>query len=327
MQIFHNANYNFIRWRWHALALSALVVAAGVVLIVAQGMPLGIDFSGGTQIIVKFDQPVSLDQVREALPGDEVVQQYDDPSQNQVLIRLQEAGTSEQGQGLEQTSNRVEADLKQAGLPSFSIEARDLVGPTVGKDLQRRGIYSVLLSLAAITIYIGLRFRFSFAVGAIAATFHDVLVTIAFLIFFKYELSLNIVAAILTITGYSVNDTIVIFDRVRENLKAMRRESLETVVNTSVNQTLGRTIITAGTTFLSVFALYLFGGEALEGFAFTMMVGIISGTYSTVFIASSIAIILSHRRGGTPAGAAAAVPPASAPAASKSKQKKARAAS
>jgi preprotein translocase subunit SecF len=327
MQIFHNANYNFIRWRWHALVASFLVVAAGVAMMVVQGLPLGIDFSGGTQLIVKFDQAVSLDQIREALPGDETVQQYDDPAEHQVLIRLQEAGTSEQGQGLEQTSREVEESLKKAGLPAFSVVARDLVGPTVGRDLQRRGLYSVLASLAAITIYIGLRFRFSFAVGAIAATFHDVLVTLAFLVFFKYELSLNIVAAILTITGYSVNDTIVIFDRVRENLKAMRREPLEKVVNTSVNQTLGRTIITAGTTFLSVLALYLFGGEALEGFAFTMMVGIISGTYSTVFIASSIAIILSHRRGGTPAGTAAAVSPANAPAAGKPKQKKARAAS
>ena len=325
MQIFHNANYNFIRWRWHALTLSFLVVAVGVAAIVMQGMPLGIDFSGGTQLIVKFEQAVALDRIREALPGDEQVQQYDDPAQHQVLIRLQQAGTSEQGQGLEQTSKQVEEALQNAGLPKFTVEARDLVGPTVGQDLQRRGIYSVLLSLAAITIYIGFRFRFSFAVGAIAATFHDVLVTLAFLVFFKYELSLNIVAAILTITGYSVNDTIVIFDRVRENLKAMRREPLEKVVNTSVNQTLGRTIITAGTTFLSVVALYLFGGEALEGFAFTMMVGIISGTYSTVFIASSIAIILSHRRGGTPVGAAA--PPVSAPATSKPKQKKARAAS
>ena len=327
MQIFHNANYNFIRWRWQALGLSFLVVAAGAAAIVMQGLPLGIDFSGGTQLIVKFEQSVPLDRVREALPGDEQVQQYDDPAQNQVLIRLQQAGSSEQGQGLEQTSNQVEQELQKAGLPKFTIVARDLVGPTVGKDLQRRGIYSVLLSLAAITIYIGLRFRFSFAVGAIAATLHDVLVTLAFLVFFRYELSLNIVAAILTITGYSVNDTIVIFDRVRENLKAMRREPLEKVVNTSVNQTLGRTIITAGTTFLSVAALYLFGGEALEGFAFTMMVGIISGTYSTVFIASAIAIILSHRRGGTPAGASAAAPAVSAPATNKPKQKKARAAS
>jgi len=327
MQIFHNANYNFIRWRWHALTLSFLVVAAGAAAIVTQGLPLSIDFSGGTQLIVKFEQEVSLDRIREALPGDEQVQQYDDPVQNQVLIRLQQAGSSEQGQGLEQTSNQVEQELQKAGLPKFTIVARDLVGPTVGKDLQRRGIYSVLLSLAAITIYIGLRFRFSFAVGAIAATLHDVLVTLAFLVFFRYELSLNIVAAILTITGYSVNDTIVIFDRVRENLKAMRREPLEKVVNTSVNQTLGRTIITAGTTFLSVLALYLFGGEALEGFAFTMMVGIISGTYSTVFIASAIAIILSHRRGGTSAGATATAPAVSAPATNKPKQKKARAAS
>jgi len=151
------------------------------------------------------------------------------------------------------------------------------------------------------------RFRPSFAIGAIAATFHDILVTIAFLQFFKYELSLNIVAAILTITGYSVNDTIVIFDRVRENMRNKRREPLEQVVNTAVNQTLGRTIITAGTAFLSVLALYLFGGEALEGFSFTMLVGIISGTYSTIFIASAIAIILSKK----PQTAAVAAAPAS----------------
>ena len=168
----------------------------------------------------------------------------------------------------------------------------------IGADLQRRGIYATLTSLAAITIYIGVRFRFSFAVGAIAATLHDVLVTLAFLMFFRYDISLNVVAAILTITGYSVNDTIVIFDRVRENLRSRRRDPLAQVVNLSVNQTLGRTIITAGTTFLSVLALYLFGGEALEGFAFTMLVGVISGTYSTVFIASAIAIILSQQKGG-----------------------------
>jgi preprotein translocase subunit SecF len=132
--------------------------------------------------------------------------------------------------------------------------------------------------------------------GAIAATLHDILVTLAFLTFFGYDLSLNIVAAILTITGYSVNDTIVIFDRVRENLRSKRRDSLEKIVNDSVNQTLGRTIITAGTTFLAVLSLYLFGGEVLEGFAFTMLIGIVSGTYSTVFIAAAIAILLSGKQ-------------------------------
>ena len=184
------------------------------------------------------------------------------------------------------------------------------MGPVIGAQLQRKGLYATLFSILGITVYIGFRFRFSFAIGAIAATFHDILVTLAFLTFFGYDLSLNVVAAILTITGYSVNDTIVIFDRVRENFRFMRRDSLEQVVNTSVNQTLGRTIITAGTTFLAVFALYLFGGDVLEGFAFTMLVGIVSGTYSTVFIAAAIAIILSRRKAEARVPAATAAVPA-----------------
>ena len=188
------------------------------------------------------------------------------------------------------------AALERANVGKFEVLQRDSVGPVVGRDLQLKGIYATLSSIVGITVYIGLRFRFAFAIGAIAATLHDILMTVAFLSFFNYDLSLNVVAALLTITGYSVNDTIVIFDRVRENLRSMRRESLETVVNISVNQTLSRTIITAGTTFLAVLSLYLFGGEVLEGFAFTMLVGIISGTYSTVFIAAAIAIILSGKQ-------------------------------
>ena len=186
--------------------------------------------------------------------------------------------------------------LERAGLPKFEVTNREVVGPVIGADLQRKGIYATLASIIGITVYIALRFRFTFAIGAIVATFHDILVVFAMLAFFNYELSLNVVAAILTITGYSVNDTIVIFDRVRENSRLLRREPLEKVVNLSVNQTLGRTIITASTTFLAVLALFLFGGEVLHGFAFAMLVGIVSGTYSTVFIASAIAIILSGRK-------------------------------
>jgi preprotein translocase subunit SecF len=303
MEIFHNANFDFIRWRWHAIILSAVVIAAGVVLMVMRGLPLGIDFSGGTSIVLRFSENVTLDRVRDAvapLPGEEVVQQFGDPAERRVLIRLPQAEGAEQGTALEQGSTRVEQALRDAKLPTFEVDNREIVGPVIGADLQKRGIYAVLTSLAAITIYIGVRFRFSFAVGAIAATFHDLLVTLAFLMFFRYDISLNVVAAILTITGYSVNDTIVIFDRVRENLRSRRRDPLHQVVNLSVNQTLGRTIITAGLTFLSVLALYLFGGEALEGFAFTMLVGVVSGTYSTVFIASAIAIILSQQKGGKP---------------------------
>ena len=300
MQIFHNANYNFIKWRWHAIIASALVVTAGVVMIVTRGLPLGIDFSGGTSLVVQFEQAVNEEQVRGAvnsIPGDKVVQQFGDPADRQILIRLPQTASAEQGTSLEQGALQVQQALQSAGLPKFEIISRDIVGPVIGADLQRRGIWATLASMAAITIYIGLRFRPTFAIGAIVATFHDVFVTLAFLTFFGYEMSLNVVAAILTITGYSVNDTIVIFDRVRENMRSMRRDSLEQVVNTSVNQTLSRTLITAGTTFLSVLALFLFGGEALRGFAFTMLVGVISGTYSTVFIASAIAIILSQKRG------------------------------
>ena len=306
MQLLNNANYNFLRWKWHAIALSAIVILAGLGLIAAKGMPLGIDFSGGTLVVVQFDQPVTEEQVRNAvdpLPGEEVVQQYGDVSERRMLIRLPQTEGAVEGNSLEQASSNVEAALQKAGLPKFTIVNRELVSAIIGRDLQLRGIYATLASLAAITIYIGFRFRFSFAVGAIAATLHDVLVTLAFLVFFKYELSLNVVAAILTITGYSVNDTIVIFDRVRENLRSRRREPLDKIVNESVNQTLSRTIITAGTTFLAVLSIFLFGGEALRGFSFTMLVGIVSGTYSTIFIASAIAIILS---GGKARAAAAA---------------------
>jgi preprotein translocase subunit SecF len=306
MQIFTNANYDFIRWRWHAIALSLVVVLAGVGVVLTKGLQLGIDFSGGTLVIAKFTQPVTEDAVRSALatlPGEKVVQQYGAASANEIMIRLPQVAGAEQGFALEQGSRDIQASLDKAGLPKYEIIGREFVGPTIGAELQRKGVYATLLSILGITAYIAVRFRFSFALGAIAATFHDVFVVFAFLAFFGYELSLTVVAAILTITGYSVNDTIVIFDRVRENSRLLRREPLEKVVNLSVNQTLGRTAITAGTTFLSVLALFLFGGEVLHGFAFAMLVGIISGTYSTVFIAAAIAIILSGRK--APAGRAA----------------------
>lgn len=308
MHIFTNANYNFLRWKWHAIILSTAVILAGLGMIWTRGLPLGIDFSGGTLVVVQFSQPVSEGQVRDAvapLPGDEVVQQYGDANDRRMLIRLPQVKAAEEGNSLEQGAAQVEQALQKVGLPKFEIVGRELVSAVIGRDLQLRGIYATIASLLAITIYIGIRFRFSFAVGAIAATMHDVFVTLAFLVFFGYDLSLNVVAAILTITGYSVNDTIVIFDRVRENLRSRRREPLDKIVNHSVNQTLSRTIITAGTTFLSVLSLYLFGGEALRGFSFTMLVGIISGTYSTVFIASAIAIILSQQKGGKPQATAA----------------------
>jgi len=312
MQIFTNANFNFLRWRWHAIILSLVVIGAGVFVIATGGLPLGIDFSGGAAFVIEGASEGEIRSALDTIPGDKVVQQYDDPSKGQILVRLPQA---EDGRTLEAQAQQIEKTLASAGLKT-TIVRRDLVSPIIGADLQRRGLYATLASILAITVYIAIRFRPSFAVGAIAATFHDVFVTLAFLAFFGYDLSLNVVAALLTITGYSVNDTIVIFDRVRENLRSMRRQPLEEVVNISVNQTLSRTIITAGTTFLSVLALFVFGGEALRGFSFTMLVGIVSGTYSTIFIASAIATILSRGRSRT---AAMAEPP-SAPAQDKGRK-------
>lgn len=307
MDLFSNTNYNFTKWRWHALAFSAILLVLGLVQVARQGLPLGIDFSGGTIVVLKFQQPTSEEAVRkalDALPGEKVVQQYGSAAANEVLVRLPQAVVTEQGTSLEQGAKQVLDAVRGANLGQFEVISTEIVGPVIGKDLQRKGLYATFASILGITLYIAFRFRVSFAIGAIAATLHDVIVTVAVLTFFGYELSLNVIAAILTITGYSVNDTIVVFDRVRENFRTMRGASLENQVNTAVNQTLSRTIITAGTTFLSVLALYIFGGEVLEGFAFTMLVGIISGTYSTVFIASAIAIALSKNETSAPAAPA-----------------------
>jgi len=316
MQILSKTNFNFTRWRWHALVLSVLIIGAGIATIVARGgMPLGIDFSGGTVVIVRFDRALGDGELLNrlaSLPGEKTVQRYGPEGNNEWSIRLPQMVEREEGTSLEQGARAVVAALEASGVGGYEVQRTSIVGPVIGAELQRKGIYATLTALLGIMIYIALRFRFTFAVGAIVATLHDILIVLVFLVWFGYDLSLNIIAAILTITGYSVNDTIVVFDRVRENLRSQRRDRLEDVVNRSVNDTLSRTVITAGTTFLAVLGLYLFGGEVLEGFAFTMLVGIVAGTYSTIFIASAIAIILSGRkaastgRGAAPAAGAAA---------------------
>jgi preprotein translocase subunit SecF len=302
MQIFSSPNYDFVRWRWHAIALSLLVILAGAATIWTRGLPLGVDFAGGSIVIVKFQQPTTVDRVRNAVltmpngvGNDAVVQDYGEASQHMVMIRVAQTA-AQSSKNLSQDADAVVAALKQANLGTFEVVGTEIVGPVVGEQLKRQGILATIFALAGILAYIALRFQFSFAVGAVVATLHDLLVTLAFLAFFRYDMTLNVIAGLLTITGYSVNDTIVVFDRVRENMRAMRRDNLPQIVNVAVNQTLSRTVITAGMTLLSVIALYFFGGDVLEGFAFTMLVGIISGTYSTVFIAAAIAIMWQGRK-------------------------------
>jgi len=336
MHIFTNPNYNFLRWRWHAVALSWIVILAGLFTIYTKGLPKGIEFAGGTSVIMQFDQTPSVEAVRDALnknyPGggqDAIVQAYGDPSLRQVMVRVPTVG-AEQGASLNASAQNVENALRKANLGNFKVVGTEIVGPSVGEELTQKGIWAFILSLAGILAYIAFRFEFSFAAGAVIATLHDVLVTFAFLAFFRYDLSLNVIAALLTVTGYSTNDTIVIFDRVRENMRKMRRESQNEIINISINQTLGRTVITAGTALLSAIALFLFGGEVLHGFAFTMIVGIITGTYSSVFVAAAIVTFWRRTKPSklsTAAPAAVAAPtPARAAASRKSKsQRKARA--
>ena len=332
MHIFTNPNYNFLRWRWHAVALSWVVILAGVAAIYTKGLPKGIEFAGGTAVIMQFDQTPSVEAVRDALTRnyagggqDAVVQTYGDPSLHQLMVRVPQVG-AEQGAALGANAQAVEAALRKGNFGNFKVVGTEIVGPSVGEELTQKGISAFILSLIGILAYIAFRFEFSFAVGAVIATLHDVLVTFAFLAFFRYDLTLNVIAALLTVTGYSTNDTIVIFDRVRENMRKMRRDSLNDIINVSINQTLGRTVITAGTAFLSAIALFLFGGEVLHGFAFTMIVGIITGTYSSVFVAAAI---VTFWRRTKPSKLSAAAPAVAAPAASsprKSKsQRKARA--
>src|SRR5262245_20055276 len=319
MQIIKTPHFDFLRWRWFAIGLSWLIIIAGVVVIKTKGLPLGIEFSGGTIVIVQFDQQppdpsVMRNALERAMPGEgqnAIIQRYGQESARQYMIRVPDVG-AEAGAGLSEKADRGLAALKAGNIGSFTPAGREIVGPAVGQDLRSKGKWAMILSLLGILLYIAFRFQFSFAVGAVVATIHDLLVTFAFLAFFRYDLSLNIIAGILIVTGYSTNDTIVLFAPVHENIRGMRRDNLYDVVNKAVNQTLGRTIITAGTALLSAVALFLFGGEVLHGFAFTMIVGIVTGTYSSVFIAAAIAVIW-QTWAKKPGKLATSAPAASAP--------------
>ena len=249
MHIFKHANFDFLRWRWQAIGLSWVIILAGVFTIWTKGIPKGVEFAGGTVVIVQFDQPTSEQQVRattaKSFP-DSIIQAYGDPSLKQVMIRVPSVG-AETGTALGSEAQKVEAALRAGGLPNFKQVGTEIVGPAVGQELTTKALLATGLSLIGILAYLAFRFQFSFGVGAVVATIHDLLITLAFLAFFRYDMTLNVIAAILTMTGFSTNDTIVIFDRIRENLRGMRRDSMDHVINASINQTLSRTIITSGT--------------------------------------------------------------------------------
>ncbi len=277
-----------MRFRKLALVLSAVVIAGGLTLTTLRGLPLGLDFTGGTAIVAQFAEPVSEEDVRRAIPGTALVQRYGPATDRSLQIRVPlTAGATDGDDGA--SVRKVEAALVAANLPDSQTLGSTTIGPTMGKNLQRKGAYAMAGALTGITAYVAMRFRPSFAAGAAIATVHDIVVTVAMLSLAGYDLDLNVVAGLLAVAGYSVNDTIVIFDRVRERLRTMGRNSIGAEINSAVTDMMGRTIITSGTTLLAVLALYLFGGTALAGFAFTVLVGIIAGTWSTIFVAAPMA--------------------------------------
>jgi preprotein translocase subunit SecF len=282
--------YDFIGKKNIAFLVSFIAIALCVgSLFFHRGLRYGVDFAGGLLVQVKFSKAVDISEVRKAMDAmgmkDAVVQKFG--GEDEFLIRVEK--TSED---LEEASKTIQASIKEQfkGQPP-DIRRVEVVGPKVGKDLKEKALWAVGLSFLAILIYVGFRFHeFAYGLGGIVALFHDVIITYGAISIFNIEYSLTLLAVILTIIGFSINDTIVIFDRVRENIKKMRKENLETIFNVSINETLGRTIITSGTVMMVVIILFLFGGPVIHDFAFTLIIGLISGTYSTVYIASPVVL-------------------------------------
>jgi preprotein translocase subunit SecF len=321
VEFFHSVNVDWLGKKWYFLAFSLIFSVSGLIAMAAHWskdgspVPLGVDFRGGTQVEVKFTQPPDIEQIRQAAATagirDANIVRYDVPSQHEVLISLPEQhAESSLDAGRQQIYDALGAKF---GKSSFEIRNVQVVGPTVGKQLEKQATLATLYSLLGMLIYLWFRFQLIYGVAAVVACFHDTLITIgAFALLDSFgfkglEISLTVIAAILTLVGYSMNDTIVVFDRIRENLRLSRRESLPDVVNRSINQTLSRTVLTSGLTFLTVLSLFVFGGPVLRGFSFALVVGILIGTYSSIAIAAPMLVSWQQWRAGS---AAAAVLPA-----------------
>jgi preprotein translocase SecF subunit len=298
MRLFENTNIDFLGKRKKFYIVSLIVIITGFTTLFFKGIPLGIDFIGGTELQVRFQTPVDVSDLRgvmdsEGFPGMEIKTMDTD---NDILLRTPK---QEEGQIVaEQIQSAITTNYPGN---NFEVLRVDKVGPKIGEELRRNALFALLFSLVGILIYLSLRFQFIYAIGAVAALFHDVLITISAIAIFnailplRLELDQTMLAAFLTLIGFSVNDTVVIFDRIRENVRLFKNEEIESVMNKSVNATLSRTLITSTTVFMSVLVLFIFGGEVLRGFSFTFMIGIITGTYSSIFVASSVVVDWKHR--------------------------------
>jgi preprotein translocase subunit SecF len=293
----------FTRYRKAALILSTVVNLFVLALLFTRGPNLGVDFAGGTMVHLRFQQRVSIDEIRAALQavqlGSSSIQEFGMAGANEYLVRLDSESAD-----LGALSERLKTALGARFGDAFEVRRIESVGPKIGADLRRRGTLSVIAATVMMGVYIWVRFgtafggRFGlyFGVGAVVALIHDVLITVGALIFANYEFDLTVIAALLTIVGFSVNDTVVICDRIRENLRKIKRESLESIINLSINECLSRTVLTTSTALLVLLALYILGGAVIRPFAFALLVGFISGVYSTIFIASPVILLWDQGR-------------------------------
>lgn len=310
IRLFANANYDFIKWRHYAYSLTALIIVPGLILLALRGLNYSIEFTGGTFIQIETKQPVQTSELRADLdaagiPGAEI-QSFGSDTSYSIRARLGEHATTAGG-GTEETAAAVARALdSKIGHDNYRIVQRQAVGPKVGKELQGKAFLAILFSFFVTLAYLAYRFEWRFGLAAVLATFHDILTTIAFIRYLNLEVSLVVVGAVLTMVGYSLNDTIIIFDRVRENLRKYRRINLYEILNLSINETLPRSILTHGTTMAATLALVIFGGEVIRPFALVMTFAIFTGTFSSIYIAAPVLLLIEKRWPGEDARGARA---------------------
>ncbi len=294
MRFIKETHIDFMGNRKYAISISMLLILISIASLIIKGGPkYGIDFTGGTSLQLQFEKPADIGKIRSVLSSINLANSEIKgfATGNEILIRVQ------QQESLEDVSEKVVSVLtNQMSDNKFELLSKETVGPRIGSELTRAAINAVLISMLLIMIYVSWRFEFKFALGAVIALFHDVLISLGIFSLLNLEIDLTVVAAFLTIVGYSINDTIVVFDRIRENLKAMRREEYTDIFNISINQTLSRTILTSFTTLVVTVVLFFFGGAVIHNFAFALTFGIIIGTYSSIFIASPVALEWYYRR-------------------------------
>lgn len=296
IELIKNPNIDFMGKRMYAFIISGVIVLAGFFALfqIANGRAnLGVDFAGGTAVQIKFTQSVQLHDVRVALEqgGLKDFDLQDLPSENKVLIRVKKQEENLGGF----TESIIRTLMQKFGDKKPVVDSTTEIGPKVGSRLKQDALWAILYAIIGILAYIAFRFKFRFGIGATIATFHDVLAVLAIFFIMGKEINLILLSALLTIAGYSLTDTVVIYDRVRENLKKYLRDPVDVVINRSINEVLSRTIVVSLTVFLSALALFLFGGEVLHDFSFAMLIGVVIGTYSSIFVASPIVILLGKK--------------------------------